>query len=88
MIDYSYFVPDFGDKYQAQVLAELKASGASAEVIKKQGAEMAVTMGRYKTSPTFRAMFTYLEIAPVGILVSLIAALILKSKSKPATVNV
>jgi hypothetical protein len=88
MIDYSYFIPDFGEKYQAQVLAELKASGASAEVIKKQGAEMAVTMEKYKTSPTFRAMFTYLEIVPVGIVISLIAALILKRRFKPTTVNV
>lgn len=87
MIDYSYFVPNFGEKYQAQVLAELKASGASAGVIQKKGAEMAVMMEKYKTSPTFRAMFTYLEIAPVGIVVSLIAALILKNKSNPIKVN-
>jgi Protein of unknown function (DUF4199) len=87
MIDYSCFVPNYGDKYQAQVLAELKASGASAAVIKKQGAEMAVTMGKYKTSAAFRAMFTYLEIVPVGIVVSLIAALILKNKPKPIKVN-
>ena len=86
MIDYKYFVPDYGDKYQAQVLAELKAGGASAAVIQKQGAEMAVTMEKYKTSPTFRAMFTYLEIAPVGIVISLIAALILKKKSKSVVV--
>lgn len=88
MIDYSYFVPDFGEKYQAQVLAELKANGASAAEIQKQGAEMAVTMEKYKTSVTFRAMFTYLEIAPVGIVISLIAALILKNNAKPTTVNV
>jgi hypothetical protein len=88
MIDYSYFLPNFGERYQAQVLAELKAGGASAGVIQKQGAEMAVTMEKYKTSPTFRAMFTYLEIVPVGIVISLIAALILKNKSKPINVNV
>jgi hypothetical protein len=87
MIDYSYFVPNFGEKYQAQMMAELKASGASAEVIKKQGAEMAVTMKKYKTNPAYRAMFTYLEIVPVGIVISLIAALILKKKAKPVNVN-
>jgi hypothetical protein len=87
MIDYSYFVPDYGDKYQAQALAELKASGASADVIKKQATELAATMGKYKTSPTFRAFFTYLEIVPVGIVISLIAALILKHKSNPVSVN-
>jgi len=88
MIDFSYFVPDYGDKYQAQAMAELRAGGASAAEIKKQGAEMAATMGKYKTSPLFRVMFTYLEIAPVGIVIALIAALILKKNAKPATVNV
>lgn len=89
MIDFSYFVPDFGEKYQAQVLAEMKASGASAEAIKKQGAEISEMMGKYKNNAAFRIMFTYLEIVPVGIVVSLIAALILKNKSKPiaATIN-
>ncbi|MDB5088516.1 MAG: hypothetical protein JWR09_2510 [Mucilaginibacter sp.] len=88
MIDFKYFVPDYGEKYQAQAIAEMKASGASAAEIKKQGAEMAATFAKYKTSFTFRAMFTYLEIAPVGIVISLIAALILKKNAKPATVNV
>jgi Na+/glutamate symporter len=87
MVDYSYFLPNFGEKYQAQVLAELKASGASAAVIQKQATEMAATMEKYRTSPAFRAIFTYLEIVPVGIVISLIAALILKNKSKPTAVN-
>jgi hypothetical protein len=88
MIDFSYFVPDYGEKYQAQALAEMKASGVSAAEIQKQGAEMAATFAKYKTNFIFRAMFTYLEIAPVGIVISLIAALILKKNAKPATVNV
>jgi hypothetical protein len=87
MIDYSYFVPDYGDKYQAQAIAEMKASGVSAVEIQKQGAEMAATMAKYKSSATFRVMFTYLEIVPVGIVISLIAALILKKHAKPAIVN-
>lgn len=86
MIDFSYFVPDFGDKYQAQVLAEMKASGASAQAIQKQGAELAATMGKYKSNTLFRAMFTYMEIAPVGIVVSLIAALALKKRAKPVPI--
>ena len=87
MIDFSYFIPDFGEKYQAQAIAEMKASGVSAAEIQKQSAEMATMMAKYKASPTFRAMFTYLEIAPVGIVISLIAALILKKKPEPATVK-
>lgn len=87
MIDYSYFVPDYGDKYQAQAIAELKASGASAMEVQRQAAEIASSMAKYKSSPAFRVMFTYLEIVPVGIVVSLIAALILKKNAKPATIN-
>ena len=87
MIDFKYFVPDYGEKYTAQAIAEMKASGASAAEIKKQGAEMAATMAKYKSSAFFRVMFTYLEIVPVGIVISLIAALILKKNAKPATVN-
>ena len=87
MIDYSYFVPDYGDKYQAQAIAELKASGTSAAEIQRQSAEITSSMATYKSSAFFRVMFTYLEIVPVGIVVSLIAALILKKKSKQATVN-
>ena len=87
MIDFSYFVPDYGEKYQAQAIAAMRANGVSAAEIQKQSAEMAVTMAKYKTSATFRVMFTYLEIAPVGIVVSLIAALILKRNAKPATLN-
>ncbi len=87
MIDYSYFVPDYGEKYQAQAIAEMKANGVSAAEIQRQGAELATTMAKYKASATFRIMFTYLEIVPVGIVVSLIAALILKKKSKSVLVT-
>ena len=87
MIDFSYFVPDYGDKYQAQAIAEMKASGAGGAEIQRQAAEITSSMAKYKSSAIFRVMFTYLEIAPVGIVISLIAALILKNKSKPATVN-
>jgi hypothetical protein len=87
MIDYSYFVPDYGDKYQAQAIAELKASGASATEIQRQAAEITSSMAKYKSSIVFRVMFTYLEIVPVGIVVSLIAALILKKSAKPAIIN-
>ncbi|NNU33221.1 DUF4199 domain-containing protein [Mucilaginibacter sp. S1162] len=87
MIYYQYFVPDFGDKYQAQAVAEMKASGVSAAEIQKQSAEMAAMMAKYKTNIAYRVMFTYLEIAPVGIVISLIAAAILRRNVKPAIVN-
>jgi hypothetical protein len=85
-IDFRYFVPDFGDKYQAQAIAEMKQSGVNAAEIQKQSAELAATMATYKTNTAFRAMFTYFEVAPVGIIMSVLAALILKRKTKPAGV--
>lgn len=48
---------------------------------------MAATFEKYKTSPTFRMMFTCPEIVPVGIVGSLIATLIFKKKSEPIIVN-
>ena len=84
MIDFKYFVPDFGEKYQAQAIAEMKQSGLNAAEIQKQSVEMAEMMEKYRTNAAYRAMFTYLEVAPVGIIMSLLAALILKRKTKPA----
>lgn len=86
-IDFRYFVPDFGDKYQAQAIAEMKQSGLSATEIQQQSTELAETMATYKTNVAFRAMFTYLEVIPVGILMSLLAALVMvlnKKQTKPA----
>jgi len=88
MIDFKYFAPDFGKKYTAQVLAEMKANGASAIAIKKEAAEMNATMENYNSNPLFRILLTYSEIVPVGVVVSLIAALILKRRSDQATINV
>jgi ethanolamine transporter EutH len=82
LIDYYYFIPDFMDKYAAHMLEKLKASGASQSEIAAQTKEMDFIKGMYK-NPFFNAMFTYLEILPVGLIVSLIAAAILKRKSNP-----
>ncbi|MEO6978594.1 MAG: DUF4199 domain-containing protein [Mucilaginibacter sp.] len=87
MIEFKYFVPDYGEKYTAQMLAEMKASGKSAVEIQKKGAELSATFKEYNASAMFRVMFTYLEIAPIGIVISLIGALILKKKSKQIIIN-
>jgi hypothetical protein len=80
LIDYFFFIPDFLEKYSAHMLAELKASGASQLEIDKQTAEMASFATMYK-NPFFNAMMTYLEILPVGLIVTLISSLILKRKT-------
>ena len=84
LVDYFFFIPDFMDKYAAHMVDELKASGASAAEIEKQTTEMAEFGEMYK-NPFFNALMTYMEILPVGLLVTLISSLILKRKQQPAT---
>ena len=79
MIDYFFFIPDFAEKLSANMLAELKASGASQAEIEKQTKEMADFVTMYK-NPFYNAMMTYVEILPVGLIVTLISSLILKRK--------
>ena len=76
-----FFLPDFAEKYAARTLDKLKASGASQMEIDKQTKEMASFVGMYK-NPFFNAMMTYIEILPVGLIVTLISSLILKRKAR------
>jgi hypothetical protein len=80
LIDYFFFIPDFGDKLSAQMLNELKANGATQVEIDKETKKMA-DMVRMLKNPLFNAMMTYVEILPVGLVVTLISALILKRKA-------
>ncbi|SRR5258705_7260346 len=80
LVDYFYFIPDFMEKYSAQMCDKLKASGASQIEIDKQAKEMANFATMYK-NPFFNAMMTYAEILPVGLIVTLISSLILKRKA-------
>ena len=83
LIEYFFFMPDFIEKYSAVTLDRLKASGASPSEIAEQTKQMADFARMYK-NPFFNAMMTYLEILPVGVIVTLISALILKRKVRPA----
>lgn len=80
LIDYYVFVPDFMEKFSAHLLQKVKESGASAAEISSQAAELDSMKELYK-NPVMVVLFTYLEILPVGIVVSIISALILKRKT-------
>lgn len=86
LIDYYFFTPDYMVKYAASVLAGLKASHASQANIDKQMAQLAEYAKTYN-NPFLNALVTYREIVPVGIVMSLIAALILKNKPKSSAAN-
>lgn len=83
LIDYFFFIPDFAEKYSAHQLDKLRASGASQVKIDSETKEMANFVRMYN-NPFFNAMMTYVEILPVGLIVTLISSLILKRKTLPA----
>jgi len=80
MIDLNLFIPDFAEKYGAHMLEQLKAENASQAVIAAKTAEVAQFKKMY-SSPIFVVLMTYVEILPVGVLVSLISAFIMKRKT-------
>lgn len=79
MVEYHYFFPDFFEKYMDAMVTKARASGTSEAEIAKELAKMK-SMGEWYKNPVFHALFTYLEILPVGILVTIISGLILKRK--------
>lgn len=79
VIDYYVFIPDFMDKFSAQLIQNAYNSGASKAELNKQ-IEQVNTMKEMYKSPVMVVLFTYLEILPVGLVVSLITALVLKRK--------
>ena len=86
VIEFKFFIPDFIDRYAASVIKHSQESGASQQIIDAQIAEMTHYKEMYK-NPLFLVLFTYMEIFPVGLLVTLASALILKNKNKLQTQN-
>ena len=69
---------DFATAYSDAMVASARAEGASAEAIAKMSAEMAVFKVQY-ADPMFRLPMTFIEIFPVGVLVSLVSAALLRN---------
>lgn len=83
-IEYHFFLPDFMDKYSAMQVKQLHESGVSGVQLEKALKDIETACYNYKHSPFFFTMYTYMEILPVGILITLISSFILKKKA-PAT---
>jgi len=81
MIEYHFFMPDFMEKYMAFGIEQVKASGGSQIEIAAKQVEMEPYKKMYENPLQF-ALITYTEILPVGIVVSIISALILKKNPK------
>ena len=69
---------DFADAYAKFLIEQERAKGASAEALAKRAAEMETFKVQY-ANPLFRLPMTFAEIFPVGVLVSLASAALLRS---------
>jgi hypothetical protein len=83
-IVYWGFMPDFGDKYAAFTLENMKTGGATPAALAKAQAEMARFKELYR-NPLFNIGMTFLEVFPVGLIVTLVSAAILRKKTPTAT---
>ena len=86
-IVYWGFLPDFGDKYAAYVLEKMKTDGATPAEIAEATANMEKFKEWYK-NPFINVGITFLEVFPVGLIVTLISAGVLRKKTPDAGVPV
>jgi hypothetical protein len=83
-VEFHFFMPNFMDKYSAMQVKELQDSGMSGAALDEALKSIETASYNYKNNPFFFAMYTYMEILPIGILITLISALILKRKAPVA----
>ena len=79
---YFNFMPDFIDKYMVHATESLRASGKPAEQIQREIDEMNRMMSLYKNNIFVNVAFTLLEPLPVGLVMTLISALILRTRKQ------
>jgi len=73
------FMPDFADQYGARVIADARKAGASEADLAKTTAEMA-DMKKMMNDPILGSAMVFIEPFPVGLLVTLISAGVLRKK--------
>jgi hypothetical protein len=78
---YHTLAPDFPEKYSNHVIEKARAAGATQEELNRQIQDMKKFMELYK-NPLINIAFTLLEPLPIGLLVTLISALILRKRRK------
>jgi len=82
-IVYWAFIPDFLDHYSAYLIDSLRADGATPATIAAKEAEME-TFAELYANPLFNVLITFMEVFPVGLLVTLVSAAILRRRPDPA----
>ena len=80
-IAYFNFFPNFLDQYSAHVLAKMRSSGASDAAILETTRKMA-DLAKHYTNPLYNSAITFMEIFPVGLIMTLVSAAILRRKPR------
>ncbi len=78
-IIYFKLMPDFAEKYANYALEEIRASGASQQVLDLKRQEMKNFTAMYN-NPLINAAITFMEPLPIGLIITLISAAILRKK--------
>ena len=79
-IIYYNFMPDFMDKYAAHIIQKMQASGATAAAIQRKTVELDKLKVMYK-NPLINMAMTFIEPFPVGLVITLISAAVLRRKA-------
>jgi Protein of unknown function (DUF4199) len=77
---YFKFMPDFMDKYGAHMVEKMRASGASDVAILAKTQEVKKYKEMYD-NPLINAAMTFIEPFPVGLLITLLSAAVLRRKA-------
>ncbi len=82
LIEEKLFFPDFMDRYCTHEISKLKSSGLSEPELTSRIKEIDMAK-EWAKNPLLKILMTFIEIFPVGLIVSLICATILKRKQQP-----
>ena len=80
---YYKLAPGFGDKYAAHIIEKERAAGATPEQLQATAQRMEEFKKLYQ-NPLVNIAFTFVEPFPIGFLVSLISAGVLRRRAGPA----
>jgi uncharacterized protein DUF4199 len=81
---YFKLMPGFAEKYTNYIVEQLRTSGASQQMIDAKLQEMKSFKAMYD-NPLINAALTFLEPLPIGLIVTLISAAILRKKARPGS---
>ena len=76
----SKFMPDFAEKYAARTIAEMREKAEPEAAIAAKKKEMEKFVEMYK-NPLFKVAMTFIEPFPVGLLMTLLSAAILRKRN-------